>query len=96
MAEPRKTSDWLIVAALVAALLLGPLVLYVGAYLLTAEAVMVEPYMAVGEEKVTYRVYDSQWERRLYYPAAKVESALTGQQVRLIGNFDLGFEDFDF
>jgi len=95
MAEPRKTFDWLLVLALAAALLLVPLALFIGAYLLTAEAVLVEPLMAVGEEKVTYRVYDSPWERRLYYPAAKVESALTGRQVRLIGNFDLGFENFD-
>lgn len=77
MPSPRKTADWAIVAAIVVAVVLVPVGVYVGGY-----------YMA-GEKLETpsrsyYRIYSTRWQARIFWPAAQVESILTGDEIATV------------
>ena len=78
MDEKRKNADWLVVVALVLALVVLPLVVYFGGYFTLG---------GVGTVSTQYetkmcRFYPAQWQAALFWPAAQVESFLAGHEIK--------------
>ena len=73
MAE-RKTASWPIVAALLVAVVLVPLALYVGGYFALSSKVEFAPNVYV-------RYFKPRWGATIYAPAAEIESHVTGGKV---------------
>jgi hypothetical protein len=74
MASPRKKSDWPIVTAVVLAVVLVPLGVYVGGYFVTGEKLETP-------SSSYYRIYPTRWQARIFWPAARVESVFTGDEI---------------
>jgi uncharacterized RDD family membrane protein YckC len=74
MDEPRQPG-LLPIAIIVVALLVSTL--YVGAYASLGSA----GTATIGPRTYTLRVYSHEWQERLFRPAAKVESALSGREI---------------
>jgi hypothetical protein len=74
MPSPRKTADWPIVAAIVLAMVLMPLGVYVGGYYATGEKLETP-------SRSYYRIYSTRWQARIFWPAARVESVFTGDEI---------------
>jgi len=73
MPSPKK-ADWPVVAAVLAALVLVPLGVYVGGYFALSRKHEELPGLWV-------RFYGTRWQAEIYAPAAQAESAITGDSV---------------
>ena len=67
---------------LAGAFLVLPFVLYVGGYFWLCEWRDLGP-VGVGQPQLTFRVYGSEWQAKLFQPASRTESFVTGRVVRI-------------
>ena len=74
MSEARKESGWPVVVAVVLAVVLLPLAVYVGGYFATCTGIDRR-----FDWYADFRYYRYEWQAWVFQPAAKVESLLTGQ-----------------
>jgi hypothetical protein len=77
MSEARRKGDWLVVAALVLAVVVVSLSLYVWGYIALG---------VLGTESTKYetkmcRFYSTQWQAYMFRPAARVESVLARREI---------------
>jgi hypothetical protein len=74
MGQMKHANKWL-VGSLVA---LAPAIAYVAGYYLLAR-----PHVSAPAGRI-YRVYESDWQSTAFTPAAQIESALSGRDVRAV------------
>jgi hypothetical protein len=79
MGFSTKKADWPIVVVLMA-LVLIPLGAYVGGYYAAGE----KYELTFRQGRVYYRIYQTRWQARIFWPAAQVESVLTGAEISVV------------
>lgn len=84
MGQPRKKADGIVVAGVVCCLILATIGAYVGCYFWRCKSLtrsLVPDKLIDSGDYFAYREYDTEWEARLFVPAAKVESWIIGHVV---------------
>ena len=79
MNERRKKTSWPIATSLMAATAVMLFGVYVGGYYATGTKL--EASLTSQPGKSCYRIYPTAWQARIFWPAAQVESILTGDEV---------------
>lgn len=84
MDDPKWSAGWLETIAFTAAVLLVPLGLYIGGYFATSETgVSILVDIDTAFTVIHYeRRFEHAWLRNLYWPAAKVEALIRGEDMR--------------
>ena len=82
MSEARKKADWPVVAALVLALFISAVGIYIGGYYWLAKSLEIPVLTRLPVKGVQY---DSQWLAEIYKPAGRIEQFLTGRPVVVHG-----------
>ena len=88
MNNARKKAVWPIVAALTGLIVLATLGLYVWGYFAMGETFHVETH----RDHFVSRVYSEKWQAQLFRPASKIDSLVTGEEVRTF-SFDKAEDD---
>lgn len=89
-----RKADRPIVAAAIAALLFAVLGTYVGGYFATSEFREATVLTSSGRP-IYWRVFDQDWQARLYSPAIRIESMIRGNRVVEISPRDRLDSPFD-
>jgi hypothetical protein len=73
MGESRKRADWPIIVAVLLALVLAPLAIYVGGYFAVSRY--------ISDRGRSFRRFEYAWQGYVFFPAATVESLIRGEEV---------------
>lgn len=79
MAEPRKKTDWPIVAGVILALVVVSLGGYVVGYFALSSCAEIPGNPRT--KGVIFRTYDKQWQATIFKPAAHIEGIVIGKKV---------------